>query len=169
MFRSRKSDKKTWLSRKSGLVWIFSLGTLFGPSAHDDLLLRRNLLIFCPYILVLKWKKIEEIPLCLSHFFHFLREKKKRTREKTNVEVRRWRYFVAHSSDRKSGKGEIQANTIVCASFSFCNVNAPANFSPWSILWIWSIHNPTRIFRFKNSDAVYHSLSKLWKRTLDGA
>lgn len=77
--------EKTRVSRKSGFVQTCSLGTPFGLSAHGDLLLRRNLLVFCPYILVLKWKKIVEMPLCLSHIF-FLRERKRRTREKAKVE-----------------------------------------------------------------------------------
>lgn len=119
-----------WQRETSELVQICFLGAPFGPSVHGDLLLRRNLLVFCPYILVLKWRKIVEMPLCLSHFFSsFKRKEKKNSQGRSKAPA----IFRRAFKRQRIRKRRDSANTNVHASFSFCNVNAPANFGPESI------------------------------------
>ncbi|KAL6259544.1 hypothetical protein P5V15_009462 [Pogonomyrmex californicus] len=59
------------------------------------------------------------MPLCLSHFFFSSFKRKEKTREKVKVEVRRRQYFVAHSSIRETGRGEIQRTRMHARLFLF--------------------------------------------------
>jgi len=70
---------------------------------RDDLLLCRNLLVFCPYILMLK-KNRNAVVFIL--FFHLVRIEKRKTRRKAKVEV--GDILSRTQTIREPGKGEIQ-------------------------------------------------------------
>lgn len=160
------------MSRKFGSVRICSVGIPFGPSARGDLLLHRNLLVFYPYILVLKWReKIIGMPLCLTHFFLSLKRKgKKNMGEKAKVGVKRRRYFVAHSIDRKLGRGEIQRTRMYARLFLYVTLTrlrtSVLNRSP---ITRWFRHGNFSLLK-KNSDALeMHAIrltAKLHWRTI---
>lgn len=155
----------TWVLWKSRLVQICFLGTSFGLLAHDDLLLCRNLLVFCPYILVLKKNRNAVV------FYLIFSSSKNREKKNTRKsQGRSRRYFIAHSNDKRTWKRRNSVNTDVRAYFSFCNNNAPANFGPQSILWMWNIRCQIREFstslKIHMRLCTYYLLSKLCKQTL---
>lgn len=95
------------------------------------------------------------MPLCLSHFFSsFKRKEKKNSQGRSKAPA----IFRRAPKRQRIRKRRDSANTNVRASFSFCNVNAPANFGPQSIplheYEVYVIRHGSFFYSLKNSNAL---------------